>query len=206
MTTQEISREEGSSKVLANAPAQPSSNVPYDPRAVANLILEEGERTRSSVTNLAMQKLLYFAHGFFLIEHKRPLVSGYFEAWQLGPVHPVAYQAFKAAGDRPINFRATGQDVLTGAPKELPPLADPTIRRHIERIMASYGALTAGRLVDISHAKGGPWDFVVNKGRTGVAIGLRISDDVIADRFKYHKVSVGDSPKIGEPGEDSPFT
>ena len=50
-------------------------------RAIANLILDEGDRIERPITNLALRKLLYFAHGLFLIERKRPLVSGYFEAW-----------------------------------------------------------------------------------------------------------------------------
>jgi len=63
---------------------------PYDARAIANLMLDEASEMDRGVTNLALQKLLYFAHSLFLIEYKRPLVSGYFEAWKLGPVHPGA--------------------------------------------------------------------------------------------------------------------
>jgi uncharacterized phage-associated protein len=64
------------------------SGDPYDPRGVANLMLDEAERLGVEVTHLALQKLLYFAHGLFPINCKRPLVSGCFEAWQHGPVHP----------------------------------------------------------------------------------------------------------------------
>jgi hypothetical protein len=46
----------------------------------------------------------------------------------------------------------------------------------------------------------------VDKGTTGVAFGLRISDDVILSRFKHHKISVGETPTVGEPNEDAPFT
>jgi uncharacterized phage-associated protein len=35
---------------------------PYDPRAVANLMLDEADSSGIKVTNLALQKLLYFAH------------------------------------------------------------------------------------------------------------------------------------------------
>ncbi|MFK4532089.1 putative phage-associated protein [Bradyrhizobium ottawaense] len=51
----------------------------YDPRCIANLMLDESERIGQPLTNLALQKLLYFAHAIYLIEHRRPLVSGYFE-------------------------------------------------------------------------------------------------------------------------------
>lgn len=179
---------------------------PYDPRAIANLMLEEAERAGRGISNLALQKLLYFAHALFLIEQKQPLVTGYFEAWKLGPVHPGAYRAFKAAGDKAISFRALRENVLTGERAPIPLPTAPEVCGHIHRIMASYGRLTPGRLVDIAHAKGAPWDIIVAKGTTGVAVGLRIPDEVIVGCFKYHKVSVGMNPSIGEPGENTPFT
>jgi uncharacterized phage-associated protein len=177
-----------------------------DPRSIANLMLDEAERNDQRITNLALQKLLYFAHAIFLIEEKRPLVSGYFEAWEYGPVHPTAYQSFKLAGPQPIGFRAQRIDVVTGERSDIVPPDDPAIRRHIARIMQSYGRMTPGRLVDISHAKGAPWDYIQDKGRTSLAFGLRISDDVIRERFKHHKISIGHSPTIGEPSEDTPLT
>jgi len=38
-------------------------------------MLNEADRVGVNITNLALQKLLYFAHGIFLIESKRPLVK-----------------------------------------------------------------------------------------------------------------------------------
>lgn len=177
----------------------------YDPRAIANMIVEEGQQVGRPVTNLALQKLLYFAHALFLVERKQPLVSGYFEAWQYGPVHPTVYQAFKGAEDQPITFLATAMNALTGERTRLPNPTDPEIVQHIRRVMMSYGRLTPGRLVDISHAKDAPWHFIVESAKHTVAIGLRISDDVIKERFKYHKVSVAEVPKVGEPGDDAPI-
>lgn len=182
------------------------NSEPYDPRSVANLMLDEADRVGVNITNLALQKLLYFAHGIFLNETKRPLVSGYFEAWQYGPVHPAAYKAFRSAGSEPIHFRARGQDVLTGASKPISEPNNQTVRRLVQQVLNSYGKLSPGRLVDISHAKNSPWDFIADKGRTSVAFGLRIPDNVIIDRFKYHKVSIGAVPVAGEPLEDTPFT
>lgn len=182
------------------------SSPPYDPRAVANLMLDEADRVGRAISNLALQKLLYFAHGVFLIELKQPLVSGYFEAWQYGPVHPAVYQAFKAAGPEPIRFRATRQEVMTGARAEIAPPTSLDVIRTICSAMHSYGRLTPGRLVEISHAKNAPWHFIVDNSRTTEAFSLRIPDDVIIARFKHHKVSVGDAPVPGEPLEDAPLT
>jgi len=181
------------------------NTAPLDVRVVANCMLSEAERRGVAVTNLALQKLLYFAHGTFLNAMRRPLVTGYFEAWQYGPVHPTAYQAFKPAGSDPICFRATGMDVLTGRSRPLPELDDPHILGLVEHVMRSYGSLSPGRLVDLSHAKDSPWHFIVEKSRRTVTFGLRIPDSIIAERFKYHKVSVGFAPKAGEPREDTPF-
>lgn len=181
------------------------SSGPHDPRAVANLLLDEADRSGIRVTNLALQKLLYFAHSIFLIELKQPLVSGYFEAWRYGPVHPITYSAFRKAGSAAVDFRATAQDVITGRPIPLSLPNDLSVQRHIARIVASYGQLSPGRLVDISHAKGAPWDYIADKGRTSVALGMRIPNDVIVSRFKFHKVSVGATPVAGEPDEDTPL-
>jgi len=167
----------------------------FDPRAVANLLLDEADQRDITVTNLALQKLLYFAHGIYLTQNKRPLVSGYFEAWQYGPVHPAVYRAFKDAGSSRIRMRAQAQDPLTGRAREL---LTPTV-------LVSYGRMSPGRLVDLSHAKGSPWAFIADKARTDVAFGLRIPDNVIKERFRYHKMSVGEEPKAGEPEDDAPF-
>jgi uncharacterized phage-associated protein len=181
------------------------TSAPLDPRSVANLMLDEADRRSIKLTNLALQKLLYFAHGIFLNESKHPLVSGYFEAWQYGPVHPTAYKAFKAAGSDAIRFRAESQDVLTGRMTPIPSATDPNALRVVQQVLHSYGRLSPGRLVDVSHARNSPWSFVVDKARTSVAFGLRIPDSVILERFKYHKVAIGAAPAAGEPSEDTPF-
>jgi uncharacterized phage-associated protein len=179
--------------------------APFDPRRVCNLMLDEAERNGIRVTNLALQKLLYFAHARHLIEAKRPLVSGYFEAWQYGPVHPGAYKAFKSAGASAITFRAEREDLITGKRTPLEKLTEPVVVLSIRSIMRSYGLMNATRLVEVSHAPGAPWDAVVKQTGGIGALGLRISNELIVDKFKYHKISVGEDYKKGLLGEDSPF-
>jgi len=182
------------------------SDAPFDARSVANLLLDEADRIGIRVSNLVLQKLLYFAHGIFLIATKRPLVSGYFEAWEYGPVHPAVYNAFRESGSGPISSRAKGQNILTGESRSIPNPANPAVRRVVQQVLNSYGNVSPGRLVDIAHAKNAPWEFIVDKSRTAVTFGLQIPDSVIVERFKYHKVSVGDAPLAGEPSEDTPLT
>lgn len=178
---------------------------PHDPRTICNLILDEAELAGRRITNLALQKLLYFAHGLHLVETTRPLVGGFFEAWQFGPVHPVAYHAFKQAGANEIDFRAVPKSPFSGEPIELPECSDPEVIIRIRRIASMYAGMTPGRLVEISHAKGAPWNFIVDKARTTTIVGMRIPDDVIRERFRYHKVSIGTEPRNGEPREEIPL-
>jgi uncharacterized phage-associated protein len=177
-----------------------------DPRSVANLMLDQASQREIVLHHLSLQKLLYFGHGIFLTAFRKPLVSGYFEAWQYGPVHPAVYHAFKAAGDRPIDFRAVSRNPLTGRERQISPPVDPDVHKVVDRVLLALGELSPGRLVEISHARGAPWDTVVNEAETTMAFGLRIPDNAIVARFRFHKVAVGTEPPIGEPREDLPFT
>jgi uncharacterized phage-associated protein len=176
-----------------------------DPRVVANYMLDVAAGRGIAVTNLALQKLLFFAHAISLTESKAGLVSGYFEAWKYGPVHPTVYQAFKAAGSGAIDFRAEALDPVTRVRKPLQSLSDSATREICERVMVQFGRMSAGRLVDVTHADGGPWHHVVSAAKNGANIGLRIPDQIIAERHGRQKVSVPPAPRVGEPDEDTPF-
>lgn len=183
-----------------------NDNHAHDARAVANLLLDVADGQGIPVSNLSLQKLLYFAHGLFLIARGSPLVSGYFEAWEYGPVHPQVYGAFKAAGNQPIRFRATRRIFPAGTTKPIEPVRD----QHVETIAAglieTLGRLPPRRLVDLSHATGGPWAHIVNEARTGAGLGLRISDSIIRERFGRHKLTLDPAWNEGDdPGEDTPL-
>ena len=86
-----------------------------DPRVVANLVIKEAARRRRPTTNLSLQKILYFIQGKYLAKHGVPLMQGYFEAWQYGPVHPLVYDCFKQSGAAPITEPARHRrDLLSG--------------------------------------------------------------------------------------------
>lgn len=198
----------GVDKHLASAVGPSVGN---DPRVVANCLLDladaEGEVTGipMPVRPLALQKLLYLAHGTHLIRFNSPLIAGHFEAWRYGPVNPVVYQAFKHEVAQPISSRAVARNIMTGQERPLPKLDDPQARWAILNTLRSHGRLSPGRLVDITHAKGGPWATVVNKAKTSVALGLRIPDRVTIERFRFQTVSVGIDALSGEPDDDAPL-
>ena len=128
---------------------------PFDARSVANRLLDEADRLNIEITNLSLQKLLYFSHGFSLLEYGEPLVAGYFEAWDHGPVHPLVYRSFKKAGRGPISFRVEGVDAMTGTPRPLPEVASPQALSLIWKVLSGYTRSSLSILLDISHARGG---------------------------------------------------
>jgi uncharacterized phage-associated protein len=52
-----------------------AENPPFDPRIVANYLLDFAWRYDLEVTHLALQKTVYFLHARFLREFGAPLVT-----------------------------------------------------------------------------------------------------------------------------------
>lgn len=176
-----------------------------DPRAIANLLLEEARARRLNISNLKLQKLLFLCHAFYLVEMERPLVRGSFEAWQFGPVHREAYDAFKRFGSSPITENADKFDPVAGTRKPLALPDDRAILDVVTKVLQFYGDWTPGQLVELTHAKDGPWDRVVSEATTSANIALKIADEVIVERFKFLWFGQKPSYKDKEPYEDQPL-
>ena len=178
---------------------------PLDARAVANFILDLADEEQGNISNLVLQKLVYFAHGRFLTTTGWPLVAGEFEAWQFGPVHPHVYNAFKHHGSTPIRCRAEIVNPVTSQRRPIPPITDPLVKEIIEDIYRSLRKRAPASLVAIAHAKNSPWDFIVERARRRESISTRIPNDVIRERFRFHKVAVSAEIEPEVPDENSPF-
>lgn len=182
-----------------------SDQLPFDPRAVANLMLDVAQEQAIALDHFALQKLLYFAHGFSL-RAGQPLVSGGFEAWTYGPVQPAVWRCFKDLGQAVVQSRATKTNPVTGVTSEVPAPNSDTTRELVRRVLVLYGGMPTNRLIELSHAKGAPWDVVVNRAKTSISLGMKIPDSLIKERFGHHKVPIGESSDADEPYEDAPFT
>lgn len=139
---------------------------------------------------------------------KTPLVKGYFEAWEYGPVHPALYAAFKNKGSSAIAPVFFEIHPLTRKEEPVPQLDCEEIEEFLSRNVDRYLDMSAGELVELSHAPHTPWDVTTRKSsqKAGRAWGARITNDLIRERFKFHKVVVSQNPKHGEPSEDTPPT
>lgn len=114
-----------------------------------------------SLSNLEIQKLLYLAHMFHLGRTGgQPLVTGHFEAWDYGPVHPVVYQHVKVFGANPVgNVFHSVPDVHDGLEVEL---LDDAVRK--------LSHLSPARLVAITHSPSGAWSRHYKPGYRGIII------------------------------------
>jgi uncharacterized phage-associated protein len=150
-----------------------------DGRAVANFVLDFCEARGRGITNLSLQKLVYFCHVWSLIQLDRPLVRHQFEAWQYGPVLQYLYREFRAFESEPIVSRATGIDPGTGENRVVPYAFDQRTGALLREVVDFYSRLSGAELVKLSHVRGGPWDTVWNhEGR--INPGMKIDNATIA--------------------------
>lgn len=118
---------------------------------IANYFIQRAnENTENDLTNLKLQKVLYFAQGKYLGKYgkNKPLFSEPIEAWQLGPVVRDVYNIFSICGSSPI----TVLDIPENSFDDL----DETITSHLDYIWGEYGKYSASYLVDLTHSQA-PW-------------------------------------------------
>jgi uncharacterized phage-associated protein len=171
-----------------------------DVRSVINEIVDAHPRQR--ISNLTAQKIVYFLHGQYLLSTRNPLVSGYFEAWEYGPVHPMLYNALRHLGSTPIQGPIKKRDIQTGSWESVSPIPDVNVRTFVRREAEPLLSLSPRQLVDLSHAPNSPWDVVTRLGQRRTW-GLRLDNDVILRHFRFHKRSVSDMAH-GEGFEEHP--
>ena len=162
--------------------------MPFDPRAVANGLLELARVRQIIVTPMKLQKLIYFAHGWHLALTNRPLLDCPVEAWQYGPVLPNVYRAFERFGAQPITELAR-RFTIDGWKPGLEPYTmsatDPDTAysvRILRRVLEQYGGYSAIQLSMMTHADGTPWAQVWNENRDERYV--PIPDDEIEAWFK----------------------
>ncbi|NSZ31193.1 Panacea domain-containing protein [Agrobacterium tumefaciens] len=150
----------------------------YDVRAVANFVLDVADAEGRNVSNLHINKIVYFLHADFLVEFSRPLVSAKIEAWTHGPVFREIYREFKEFGNSSILGRARYLDPDTGRKKNAEWRFTREEEVFLRGLVKKYIAMTPGALVAQSHVEGGPWDQAWNHD-TKTNASMKISDEAI---------------------------
>jgi uncharacterized phage-associated protein len=155
----------------------------YDAHEVANAILDIGDELHLGLTNMAVQKIAYFAHGWYLAENGQPLVKQEFEAWRNGPVLRGVWEALRASGSAPVAFRSRKLDPMTGELYEVKPNLTEADLAFVRRIVRMYGSRGAFELSEITHRPGSPWDAVWNAPAGQVTPGMIIRHDAVRAYF-----------------------
>jgi uncharacterized phage-associated protein len=153
----------------------------HDPRALANYILDHTADRGFGVTNMALNKILYFSHGWSLAVRDTPLVALSFEAWDYGPVLPLLYHQFKRFGDLPITGRATRIDLATGEYVRVEEPLFPEVQAHLELMVEFYAPKSGPTLSHLSHDPAGPW-AAIRRGSNQPSMG--IPDNLIRAYFR----------------------
>ena len=97
------------------------------------------------ITNLKLQKLVYYAQAWHLALHNEPLIDNDFQAWIHGPVCPSLYGRFKKYRWNPI----------TEQPEDISSISKKTEAFLIE-IYEVYGQYTGYQLEQMTHSED-PW-------------------------------------------------
>ncbi len=111
---------------------------------VADCIIHFSHEHGDPITNLKLQKLVYYAQGWYLGLFDKPLFAERLEAWVHGPVQPTLYHKYKTYSWNPIS-EDPGEVLLSSS-----------ISAHLEEIMAAYGGMSAYDLERLSHQES-PW-------------------------------------------------
>lgn len=118
---------------------------------VAKYIVSYCNEMNHPISNLKLQKLLYYAWIDFYKETKVYLFEDLICAWQLGPVVPDVYYEFCSYAGIPIP-RSYIVDISDND------------KLLINATIDKYSSYTASELVDKTHKKGKPWDLMYKNG------------------------------------------
>lgn len=148
---------------------------------VANFFLMYASKDEEAelITNLKLQKLVYYAQGFHLAIFDKILFGEKVMAWRHGPVVQELYNTYKCHG---------------GGQIPLPPDAEKSIDKFTEEqrellsdIYQTYGQYTAWRLRDMTHEEA-PW-LEADRKRKNLDDNIEITKEALKDFFKTRLVS-----------------
>ena len=120
----------------------------------AKYIIDFCTNTGNAISDLKLQKVLYYLQlGFIANLHECAFYDD-MEAWPYGPVVRSVYNAYSSYGSTKICLLYEEADVFSDTEKNI-----------IHSILFNCIEKNAWDLVDMSHVKDGPWDRVYQNGK-----------------------------------------
>lgn len=153
--------------------------------AIANYFLAKAWSEGETITPLKLQKLVYFAHGWFMALENRPLIKEPVMAWRYGPVIPPLYFEFRRFENNPITSLATEPDAnFDFVPVLLTPELRDEVSPVLDRVWDVYGKYSASQLSQMTHHKDTPWSEVRDESVTRGTGERLIPNDQIREYFR----------------------
>lgn len=142
----------------------------YKAYDLAKYIIKKCEKEGMPISNLQLQKILYFIQYNFLATFGKPAFIDKMEAWQYGPVVPDVYNRFTYMGGNVIvEHFDVNPNVL---------FKDNVEREIVDMITETCRIVNPWKLVDIVHEKGSPWDRVFEKNKKNEITVMDIYNDI----------------------------
>lgn len=159
--------------------------------SVANYFIKTGIETGDLVTQMKLQKLLYYAYGWHWAYHDDKLFSEKIQAWKFGPVIPDVYHAAKEWGNEEIDSLLYAQVYdeyshdLNFVKKVIKKTSSTRKKREfldeIWKVYSPYGAMA---LSNATHAPGTPWKRVIDENDGLIYSNIVIPDTYIKEYFE----------------------
>jgi uncharacterized phage-associated protein len=105
------------------------------------------------ITNLKMQKLVYYAQAYHLAIFGIPLFGEEIQAWQHGPVVPDLYRKFKRFNSGPIDADDYLPTINQGLSED--------VREFLDEVYEQFAQFSAWRLADMTHTED-PWKEAIS--------------------------------------------
>lgn len=153
----------------------------YQAEVVANYFVRKGIESGQHLTPLKLQKLLYFAHGWYLALTENSLLDSTIEAWKFGPVVPPIYHLLKRYGNDSISTEIEFVP-RSGSSVDL----EASTIKFLDWIWEVYAKFSAVQLSIYTHESNSPWSDVVKErgGITNLPRNVDIDDEKIKSYFK----------------------
>lgn len=146
----------------------------YDVIDVCRHIINYSNKKKYSISNLKLQKLLYFVQAMFLINDiDQPCFDDDIEAWAFGPVVPRAYYEYRVFGSSsiPSIFKTSSLELNNGelsfVEKEYKDPITPEDSKTIDSVIDEFKNYSASDLVRLTHSQL-PWKSAYNSGHNEV--------------------------------------
>lgn len=141
----------------------------YKAMDVARMVIAlTDEEHGDLITNLKLQKLLFYLQGFWLAEYGEPLFAERVEAWAYGPVVPAVYDRFKGYNRAPFNIEKEGKPIAFATEER---------RDFFLNVYDTFSAYSASALMRMTHEEA-PW-----KAAWGCNNGTEITHEAMRKNF-----------------------